>query len=90
MFILELSVTTEDPRLTDLTFAVPETKDPAVTAKLEVTKEPCEKVIILVDVLSESARVTVIPEPLIVTPLKVLPAVVSVPVPVNVIVPLCV
>jgi hypothetical protein len=41
----------------------------------------------LVDIVIASPSVTVMPEPLIVTPLNVLPAVVSVAVAVNVIVP---
>lgn len=60
---------------------------PAVTAKFAVVNVPSATAMVLVEMLSASPSVTVMPEPLIVTPLNVLPAVVSVAVAVNVIVP---
>jgi hypothetical protein len=59
----------------------------AVTLYPAVSNVPCVTSMYLVDIVIASPSVTVMPEPLIVTPLNVLPAVVSVAVAVNVIVP---
>ena len=67
-----------------------ETSEPAVTLKFAVLNVPSVMFRFLVPVFNASPSVSVIPEPLTVTPLNVLPAVVSIPVPVNVTVPVCV
>lgn len=84
---LELKVKVLEPRLIVLTLEFEDAKVPAVILKLAVVNVPCVTVRDLENRLSASPSVSVMPEPLTVTPLNVLPAVVSVPVPVNVIVP---
>jgi hypothetical protein len=77
-----------EPKFIALTITPVETISPAVTLKLAVVNVPCVIVSVLVDMFSASPSVSVIPAPFTVTPLKVLPAVVRVPVPVNDTVPL--
>ena len=80
-------VTVLDPRVMVLVLELDDDSIPAVTAKFAVSNVPRVTVKVLVLMLSASPSVTVIPEPSTVTPLNVLPAVVRVPVPENVIVP---
>lgn len=84
---LLLNVTVDDPRLIVRALLLLEDRIVAVTLKLLVVKVPCVTVIVPEDV-SASPSVTVIPEPSIVTGPSVLPALVNVPVPFSVIVPL--
>jgi hypothetical protein len=75
------------PRVIVLTLELLDDRAFAVTLYPAVSNVPAVTVTLLVKVFKASPRVTVIPAPLIVTPLNVLPAVISVPVPANVIVP---
>lgn len=75
------------PRVIVLTPLTVDKSDPAVTAKFAVSNVPCVTVMALVEIFNASPSVTVMPELLTVTVLNVLPAVVSVPVPLNVTVP---
>ena len=83
----EDSVTVLLPSAIVRVFVLDEDKAPAVTVKLAVSKNPCVTVKVLLLMFNASPSVTVMPEPLTVTPLNVLPAVVSVPVPVNITLP---
>ncbi len=83
----ELNVTVDDPRLIVRVLEVLDDKNVAVTLKLLVVKVPRVSVMALEDV-SASPRVMVMPTSLIVIGPTVFPAVVSVPVALNVIPPL--
>jgi hypothetical protein len=67
-----------------------EEKAPIVTLKMEALNVPAVTVRVLPPVSNALPSVSVMPKPLTVTALNVLPAVLSVPVPVNDIVPVCV
>ena len=81
------NVTVLLPRVMVLVPVPVDESNSAVTAKFAVLKVPCVIVNVLEAMFNASPSVTVMPEPLTVTPLNVLPAVVSVAVAVNVIVP---
>lgn len=75
------------PRLMVRVLVLDDDRKPAVTANPAVVKVPCVTFRVRVLMLSASPSVSVMPAPFTVTPLNVLPAVVSVPVPAKVIMP---
>jgi hypothetical protein len=85
-----LKVTVLEFRLIVLATLPEELKMAAVILKPAVSNVPDVIVRVLVLIFKSSPNATVIPAAFTVTPLNVLPAVVSVPVPINVIVPVCV
>jgi hypothetical protein len=82
-------VTVDEPRFKALMFVPVDEKAPQVTAKLLVVKVPVNRLMaraLAIDIASP--RVSVMPAPSMLVVLNDLPAVVRVPVPVNVITPL--
>jgi hypothetical protein len=79
-----LNVTVLEPNVIVLLLVLLELRAPAVTLKLAVLNVPEVTVSIALPILSASAKVAVIPKPLIVRPPSVLPLLVSVPVASNV------
>ena len=75
------------PSVMVLTLELVEERLMPVTLKFAVSNVPCVTVSVLVPIFNASPSVSVMPEPLTVTPLNALPAVISVPVSVIVIVP---
>jgi hypothetical protein len=88
-FIVE-QVTVLEPSVIVRAFVAFDENSPDVTLKFAVLNVPRATVSVLVPMFNAPPRVTVMPTPFTVTPLNVLPAVVSVPVPVNVTAPVCV
>jgi hypothetical protein len=84
---VEDKVTVLDPSVINLRKLVSDNSAPAVTLKFAVSNVPLVIVRVLVLMFNASPSVTVPLTALIVTPLNVLPAVISVPAPMIVIVP---